>query len=290
MGTKIISVYTQKGGAGKTTTSWLLGEALTYCSSAEKEIKVLCIDNDRQRNLTITLLSEEVQKEHKESLLNVLKDGAPISENILTTRFSNLHIVPASSELDSIEVKGHELKKALDPFVTGEFKDYYDFIIIDNNPSMKTGLNTASLLAADTVLVPYLPELYGFKGLVDSVRYIKDTMKHLQIIIVPVRVKNTSTAFAYVNAAMETFPELITNSKVPEAQEVETIKTKKGSLFMKTKSKVADAILDLIEEKFNYSKMSVETEIARQRTKRKKEQAISNLSRARKVNMGKRGE
>lgn len=52
--TKIISIFNNKGGVGKTTITWNLGDAI-----ARRDKKVLLIDFDPQCNLSIAVLGEE---------------------------------------------------------------------------------------------------------------------------------------------------------------------------------------------------------------------------------------
>ncbi|OYE01053.1 ParA family protein [Nostoc sp. 'Peltigera membranacea cyanobiont' 232] len=54
--TKVISVFNNKGGVGKTTITWNLGDAL-----ARKGKKVLLIDFDPQSNLSIAILGKRFQ-------------------------------------------------------------------------------------------------------------------------------------------------------------------------------------------------------------------------------------
>ncbi|NES05548.1 MAG: AAA family ATPase [Okeania sp. SIO2F4] len=52
--TKVISIFNNKGGVGKTTITWNLGDAL-----ARQGKKVLLIDFDPQSNLSLAVLGEE---------------------------------------------------------------------------------------------------------------------------------------------------------------------------------------------------------------------------------------
>ncbi len=155
-----IAIINQKGGVGKTTTAINLG---TYLARLGK--KVLILDLDPQGNSTSGLGYE--QEEIKGCVYNVLIDGAPIHRIRQETKHhSNLHLAPASINLAAAEVelvsqlaREHKLKAALN-----DVGDDYDYIIIDNPPSL--GLLTVNgLVAADKVLIPVQAEYYALEGL-----------------------------------------------------------------------------------------------------------------------------
>ncbi|GBR76856.1 chromosome partitioning protein ParA, partial [Candidatus Termititenax persephonae] len=89
-----------------------------------------------------------------------------ILEVIYPTSINNLHLLPGSSELSSVEVellhedgKEMRLKNAL-----SAVQDGYDYILIDCPPSL--GLLTLNALsAASRVLVPVQCEYYALEGL-----------------------------------------------------------------------------------------------------------------------------
>jgi len=284
--TKIIAVYTEKGGTSKTTISWLLGEGLTYCGSDGDEIKVLCIDNDSQGNLTKTLISTDIINSSSENLLNVYQGGS-ILENILTTRYNNLHIVPSSKSLSQNVVKVDSLQKALEPLITGENKGYYKYIIIDNHPS-NDNLTNASLVAADIIIIPFTADFYGYSGLNETYKFLKQNYPGKEVIIVPSMLRPTATAYAFMNAARKFYDKgIITATEIPFAQEVETSKMKGNSIFMKTTSKVAMGFINLMKEMFHYDVSKITMNIFTEKKTKKRELAIRNFKRAERVSVEK---
>ena len=135
---EIIAILNRKGGVGKTTTTINLGKALSLLGK-----RVLLIDNDAQANLSEGL---EVDINRK-TIYHCYKDNEPLPIQIIE---ENFHIVPSSSDLDSIQNeliddfnRNYKLFKAIQPF-----KDQYDFILIDCPPSL--GVYTANALTTAT--------------------------------------------------------------------------------------------------------------------------------------------
>ncbi len=169
---KIISVVNQKGGVGKTTTAVNLAAAL----GLQKQ-SVLMVDIDPQGNCTSGFGIEKQTLEN--SSYEVLIDREPARNAILTTKFKNVDILPASmdlagAELELVDIPGRQarLKEALDTV-----RDDYDYILLDCPPSL--GLITLNALtASDSFLVPIQCEYYALEGLSQLLNTVK-TIKRL---------------------------------------------------------------------------------------------------------------
>ena len=171
---KIISIFNQKGGVGKTTTTISLGAAL-----AELGRRVLLVDFDPQGGLSLGLGVNA----HRLPLENtvyyaLLAPDANIDEIVLKSSVANLDFLPANKDLVGIEMKlssdiaGHMyLKKALAPL-----RNEYDVILIDCQPTMgRLAIN--ALVASDEVLVPMQAEnfaMHGFIELNENVNKVKE--------------------------------------------------------------------------------------------------------------------
>ncbi len=170
---KIIALFNQKGGVGKTTT------AVNLCAClASLGKRVLGIDFDPQSNFTSGL---DVDKSTlSKSVYNVLIDDYPIEKAILKTGIKNLDILPASIELAGAEIEISEipqretlLKRRLKDSV-----DNYDYILIDCAPSLGL-LPVNALCLADSVLIPIQCEYYALEGvsqLVNTVNLVKRSL------------------------------------------------------------------------------------------------------------------
>ena len=92
---KIISVFTNKGGVGKTTSSLSIAHGL-----AKKNIKTLIIDIDAQCNTTEPLLGIDPSG----NVLEILEGLKPVEECIHRMNFQNqLSCIPNAEGLTSLE-------------------------------------------------------------------------------------------------------------------------------------------------------------------------------------------
>lgn len=158
----VISVVNQKGGVAKTTTSINLAAGL-----AAEGYKVLLIDTDPQCNATQVFIHPEIEIGLEKSLYNVLMKFAPLTSVIAKTPFTNLSFVPSHIRLSSADLelaqaldnRSARLKRAVD-----EIKSHYDYILIDNPPSL--GLLTInSFVASDRLIIPVSTGYFALTGL-----------------------------------------------------------------------------------------------------------------------------
>ena len=169
---KVISVASQKGGVGETTTTVNLSTLL-----AKKGKKVLLIDTDPQGNATSGL---GVTKELENSVYDILVGEIGFDETIQETAIKNLKICPSNISLAGAEVelvsmmsREQRLKTKLDVI-----KDQYDYILIDCPPSL--GLITLNAFtASDSVLIPVQCEYFALEGLGQLLNTVNLVKKHL---------------------------------------------------------------------------------------------------------------
>ncbi len=154
---RIIALFNQSGGVGKTTLTMNLG----YHLAQHHPNRVLLIDMDPQASLTtfMGLEPENLTKTVYEAVVG--EEPLPIyPEPIhgLSLVPSNINLSAAELELVAALMREMRLKDALSPML-----DKYDFILIDCPPSLGI-LSVLSLVAATHVLVPIQCQFKSFQG------------------------------------------------------------------------------------------------------------------------------
>lgn len=165
---KRIAVSSFKGGTAKTSTTLHLGAAMAQFHKK----KVLLIDFDAQANLTAGL---GFDPDAQDSMAVVLQGQKKIQDIILPTGVDNLHLIPADTWLERVEVTG---PLAADRYSHERLKEIlktldYDVVIIDTPPSL-CWLTESALIASHHSLICATPEFYSVKGLQRLALFLKN--------------------------------------------------------------------------------------------------------------------
>jgi chromosome partitioning protein len=207
-----IAISSFKGGTAKTSTTLHVGAALAKFSKK----KVLLIDFDAQANLTTGL---GFDPDANDSMAPVLQGTKEINEVIKETCIPNLHLVPADTWLERVEVTG---ALAADRYSHERLRDIiaslsYDFIIIDTPPSL-CWLTESALIASQHTLVCATPEFYSIKGLERLGQFVENIgQRH------PLNVLGVVLSFwnprgksneAFLDVIERTFPKKVLKTKI----------------------------------------------------------------------------
>lgn len=180
---KVISVLNSKGGVGKTTTVTTLAVLL-----AQLDATVLVIDMAPQTNAT-SIMYQPDSDEEKITICDFLHDkiteenigyylkrvNSPSMEYVMKEEEyeglqNNLMVIAGSENLNDFKVQlnpdGTSLKERLQVL-----EDYFDYVIIDNDPQFDI-LAKTTLVAADLVVCPIELDMYSFMGAQRLIGYI----------------------------------------------------------------------------------------------------------------------
>ena len=177
---KVISIFNQKGGVGKTTTSINLSSYL-----AMQGYKILNIDIDPQGNTTSGLGFDK--RSLTESMYDILTSDATIDEIAKKSELiDNFYLIPSTMELAGAEVEliSKDNRENILKNKISNMKSKFDYIFIDCPPSL--GLLTINALtASDSVLIPIQCEFYALEGvgqLINTIQLVKKSLnKDLEV-------------------------------------------------------------------------------------------------------------
>ena len=165
---KTICVTNQKGGVGKTTTSYALGLGLK-----KEGFRVLCVDLDPQGNLSFSFGAET---EESDTVYEVIKGRCSAANAIQHTEL--IDVIPSNIVLSGVDIEftqtGREflLKDAL-----SEVQSQYDYIIIDTPPSLNV-LTVNAFVATDIIIIPMVADIFSLQGITQLYDAVENIRKY----------------------------------------------------------------------------------------------------------------
>lgn len=246
---KVIAVFNQKGGVGKTTTNVNLSASIGKMGK-----KTLVLDLDPQGNTTS---GYGIDKNTVESTIyEVILDNLSIRESIISTEFENIDIIPSATELAGAEIeltsmkdREYILKNAL-----AEIRNEYDYIFIDCPPSL--GMLTINCLTAvDSVLIPIQCEYYALEGvsqLMETIKLVKSRLNpkiDIQGVVLSMFDGRANLSIQVVEEVKKYFKGSVYTTLIPRnVRLAEAPSHGKPVIYYDTRCKGSVAYLELAEE------------------------------------------
>ena len=217
---EVIAICNQKGGVGKTTTTFNLGVALSKLGK-----KVLLIDADPQNNLTTHLGfydENELSLTIADLIDNSIKNNIIDDKEYIMKHVENVDLIPSSLDLSVVQLslvnamcREYALKSGIQ-----ELKNNYDYVLIDCPPSLGI-LTTNALGASDSVLIPVQCEYFALEGIMQLINTImlaqKKVNPNLEIegVLLTMLTTNTNLGLEVVESIKGYFKERVYDTIIP---------------------------------------------------------------------------
>jgi chromosome partitioning protein len=252
---KVIAVFNQKGGAGKTTTNVNLSSCLAMNGK-----KVLVIDIDPQGNTTSGFGIDK--KSLDATIYEVLIGEMSSQQVIIKSEIENLYIIPSSVHLAGAEIEltqFHSRESMLREAIR-DIREEYEYIFVDCPPSL--GLLTINALtAADSVLIPIQCEYYAMEGVSQLMNTIwlvqKGLNPQLKIegVVLSMFDGRTNLSIQVVDEVKKYFRGKVYTTIIPRNVRLAEAPSFGVPIFLyDPKSKGAEAYRELAEEFIEYSR------------------------------------
>jgi chromosome partitioning protein len=246
----VISIFNQKGGVGKSTTTSNLMAGLTMCGK-----KVLALDIDSQGHLTKFC---NINTNNENTIIELLFNEASFDETVKHTRFGD--VIPCDRDLQGAVAKFNNDLNTMFALkeVTDSVSDKYDYVLIDCPPNANQ-VTTSALIASNYVIVPTEAEFFSLDGVAEiaiTIQQVKkrlnEKLKVLGVLITKYQPRRLSTRKFEQNldkVAQQMFNSKVFKSKINYTVAVPDSQSYKQSLFEYDKnSKVAKNFMAFVNE------------------------------------------
>ncbi len=249
---KIITLSNQKGGVGKTTTTYTLALGLV-----KHGYKVLGVDLDPQKHLTRISNIDNADN----TICNCFRQECMTQEAICKTDFG-FSLLPGDLNLAGADYEFHDINREfILRNILKQVKDNYDYIVIDTPPTLGV-LTINALVASDEVIVPVESgelALEGFEQFFNTIRaarkYHNPELKIAGILINMYR-RNVNLQREYKKVLEEGCEKLgihLFESTIRLAADVENMRNERKNI-LQSKSEVSKDYNQFIEEYLNLDK------------------------------------
>lgn len=252
-----VTLLNQKGGVGKTTSTYNLGGTF-----AREGRRVLVIDVDPQASLTQGFEGPNFMRAlpRHESVAALFGEGLvpDPDELIRPTGFDNLWLVPGSIHLTRHNVPEPEYvpldqQRALCDFVS-EVRDRFDVVMFDCPPNLHL-CSWAALAASDYLICPLQAEDFGSQGVaaildtVDAVLHGANPSLQLIGLLLTMFNPRLSVHKAYEAMLRELYGPLVFATTIPIGTDIkEAVAQRKPVTAFKPKGASAKAFKALADE------------------------------------------
>lgn len=272
--TKVISVYSPKGGVLKSTFSFNLARVL-----AINGLKVLVIGLDVQGTISTNLKIDD-EENHLENITEIKEikglyeasksiqtGGCLLEDTILDTNLPGLKYIPESSNLVHLEQRIRDESKReyfIDRLIK-PIKKMFDIIIFDNSPNWNFLIQN-SLVAATDVICPIACDIETYRSLAQNIQLINDYKDKLELnwnsfILISTKLERTRIS-TQIDAQYKTlFPALITPFSIRyTAKGQESSLSRISAIEYDPESTLADDYYSVIQDVWTRVNPSLTTE------------------------------
>jgi chromosome partitioning protein len=248
----VISIGSQKGGVGKTTTSLALAAGL-----AQKGKKVLLIDVDYQANSSKVLLPDYQKLDTQETVYATILERKPLRAH--KTAIPNLEIVPSHilvsnadlTLITALDNRAQRLKIELE-----KIRGQWDYVLIDCPPSIGW-LTLNAFTASDKIIVVVSPGYFELDSIVQidkTVAKVKEEFNpNLELLGMLFNLSdNTNATTASLQLLRQAYPNKVFRTIIPRNTDIKEAQLSKQDIFsFNSRANAAIAYQNLMRELFN---------------------------------------